>query len=143
MEDLVELESLSNDEQALLGFALAAVSEAQAASTWRRRGWPGPRHPHSAAKAARGLTFDPEINTRLIDQIKRVFTREFIARRQGWGIADHRPVFIVGLPRSGTTLTEQILASHPNVHGAGELDGRAACLQDAAVDRRAAVGRGV
>ncbi len=33
-----------------------------------------------------------------------------------------RPLFIVGLPRSGTTLTEQILASHPQIHGAGELD---------------------
>ena len=40
---------------------------------------------------------------------------------RGFGIATERPVFIVGLPRSGTTLTEQILASHPRVHGAGEL----------------------
>jgi tetratricopeptide (TPR) repeat protein len=37
------------------------------------------------------------------------------------GIASERPVFVVGMPRSGTSLTEQILASHPQVHGAGEL----------------------
>jgi len=47
---------------------------------------------------------------------------------------DHRPIFIVGMPRSGTTLIEQILASHPEVFGAGELDdigALAAELQDA------------
>ncbi|MBF0370224.1 MAG: sulfotransferase [Magnetococcales bacterium] len=45
----------------------------------------------------------------------------FFAARQGWGIDDPTPIFIVGLPRSGTTLAEQILASHPDVYGAGEL----------------------
>jgi hypothetical protein len=39
----------------------------------------------------------------------------------GSGIDSDRPVFVVGMPRSGTTLTEQILASHPDVHGADEL----------------------
>ena len=67
------------------------------------------------------MTFDPEVYTRLIERIKRVFTPDFLTRRQGWGGADRRPVFIVGLPRSGTTLTEQIVASHALVHGAGEL----------------------
>ena len=38
------------------------------------------------------------------------------------GIFSERPVFIVGMPRSGTSLVEQILASHPDIHGAGELD---------------------
>lgn len=40
---------------------------------------------------------------------------------QRFGVPSERPVFIIGLPRSGTTLTEQILASHPQIHGAGEL----------------------
>jgi len=44
-----------------------------------------------------------------------------LARLEGAGAASERPVFIVGMPRSGTTLLEQILASHPAVHGAGEL----------------------
>ncbi len=39
----------------------------------------------------------------------------------GWGSETERPVFVVGMPRSGTTLVEQILASHPRVFGAGEL----------------------
>ena len=45
----------------------------------------------------------------------------FFARTAGMGNPRHRPIFIFGLPRSGTTLIEQILASHPAVHGAGEL----------------------
>jgi hypothetical protein len=47
---------------------------------------------------------------------------EFLAARRDWGIADPRPVFVVGLPRSGTTLVEQVLASHSEIHGAGELN---------------------
>jgi Flp pilus assembly protein TadD len=47
--------------------------------------------------------------------------RDFFARRGSFGLGTDQPVFIVGLPRSGTTLTEQIIASHPLMHGAGEL----------------------
>jgi tetratricopeptide (TPR) repeat protein len=50
-----------------------------------------------------------------------LFTPEFFAERQGWGSQDERPVFVLGLPRSGTTLTEQILASHADIEGLGEL----------------------
>jgi hypothetical protein len=48
-------------------------------------------------------------------------TPEFFDRVAGFGLATERPIFIVGLPRSGTTLTEQILARHSQVFGAGEL----------------------
>lgn len=53
--------------------------------------------------------------------MKRLFTREFFAQRSHFGISDERPVFVVGMPRSGTTLAEQILASHQRVDGLGEL----------------------
>lgn len=49
------------------------------------------------------------------------FGRDHFARVQGEGHPSNVPIFIVGLPRSGTTLVEQILASHPNVFGGGEL----------------------
>ena len=49
------------------------------------------------------------------------FTPQFFARASGFGLETEQPVFIVGLPRSGTTLVEQILASHSRVFGAGEL----------------------
>ncbi len=50
-----------------------------------------------------------------------VFDRNALAALRPVGIASDLPVFVVGMPRSGTSLTEQILASHPQVHGAGEL----------------------
>jgi tetratricopeptide (TPR) repeat protein len=53
--------------------------------------------------------------------LRRVFTPELLAQRAGQGAPSPLPVFIIGFPRSGTTLVEQILASHPQVHGAGEL----------------------
>ncbi|HEV8018253.1 MAG TPA: sulfotransferase [Steroidobacteraceae bacterium] len=59
-----------------------------------------------------------ESNTR--QQIK-VCTREFFAGRAGWGAPSPDPIFIVGLPRSGSTLLEQILASHSQVEGTQEL----------------------
>jgi tetratricopeptide (TPR) repeat protein len=59
-----------------------------------------------------------ETNTRL--QIE-VCTRDFFKRRVGWGDPGPDPIFIVGLPRSGSTLLEQILASHSQVEGTQEL----------------------
>ncbi len=53
--------------------------------------------------------------------IERVFTKEMMLDRAGYGFPDPLPVFIVGMPRSGTSLVEQILAGHPGAHGAGEL----------------------
>ncbi|MFL6606357.1 MAG: tetratricopeptide repeat-containing sulfotransferase family protein [Steroidobacteraceae bacterium] len=53
-------------------------------------------------------------------QIK-VCTTEFFANRQGWGDESPDPIFIIGLPRSGSTLLEQILASHSQVEGTQEL----------------------
>lgn len=50
-----------------------------------------------------------------------VCTREFFAQRTGWGDPRPDPIFIVGLPRSGSTLLEQILASHSRVEGTQEL----------------------
>jgi tetratricopeptide (TPR) repeat protein len=59
-----------------------------------------------------------EINTRLQ---QTVCTAEFFAAHKGWGAPDPDPIFIVGLPRSGSTLIEQILASHSQVEGTQEL----------------------
>lgn len=53
--------------------------------------------------------------------LRRVCTAEFFATRAGWGAPDPAPIFIVGLPRSGSTLIEQILASHSQVEGTAEL----------------------
>jgi tetratricopeptide (TPR) repeat protein len=62
--------------------------------------------------------------TQRVTQTLAAFDRDALAALAGPGsaeLASERPVFVVGMPRSGTSLTEQILASHPQVHGAGEL----------------------
>jgi len=55
------------------------------------------------------------------DAIMKAFSKEAFAKRKYDGIDDERPVFIIGMPRSGSTLVEQILSSHPDVYGAGEV----------------------
>jgi len=57
----------------------------------------------------------------LFERIKKTFSPDFFALHHSSGNPDSTPIFILGMPRSGTTLVEQILASHPMVFGAGEL----------------------
>jgi len=70
---------------------------------------------------ARGHGFDAEEHDAFVSRIVEVFDRAFIADRSEAGLPSEVPVFVVGMPRSGTTLVEHIAASHPDVHGAGEL----------------------
>jgi tetratricopeptide (TPR) repeat protein len=65
--------------------------------------------------------YRPEILETNTAEQKRVCTPAFFAARQGYGARDPDPIFVVGLPRSGSTLIEQILASHPEVEGTQEL----------------------
>jgi tetratricopeptide (TPR) repeat protein len=69
----------------------------------------------------RGQLYDPAEHSRFVDCMMASCTSVFFERVRGFGLDSERPIFIVGLPRSGTTLTEQILASHSQVLGAGEL----------------------
>jgi tetratricopeptide (TPR) repeat protein len=72
-------------------------------------------------KKSAGLKHDPLQMTRRVDEVMRLYTQRWLLQAEAAGSQSSRPVFIVGMPRSGTTLIEQILASHPKVHGAGEL----------------------
>jgi tetratricopeptide (TPR) repeat protein len=65
--------------------------------------------------------YRPEILETNTARQKEVCTRDFFASRAGYGAKDRDPIFIVGLPRSGSTLLEQILASHSLVEGTQEL----------------------
>jgi tetratricopeptide (TPR) repeat protein len=65
--------------------------------------------------------FDPDETTRLVRRSKRLYRRDFFAARVGYGSPAPDPIFILGMPRSGSTLVEQILASHPLVEGTMEL----------------------
>ncbi len=69
----------------------------------------------------RAEAYDREGRTRFVNDTVRVFTPEALARPQAGASDSARPVFVVGMPRSGTSLVEQIIASHPEARGAGEL----------------------
>ena len=69
----------------------------------------------------RGLEYDPKEYELLVTRMIAVCTPDFFERVRGFGLESEVPVFVVGLPRSGTTLIEQILASHSEVFGTGEI----------------------
>ena len=68
-----------------------------------------------------GWEYDPKEHELLVSRMIKVCTPDFFERVRGFGLDSELPVFVVGLPRSGTTLVEQILASHSRVFGAGEI----------------------
>jgi tetratricopeptide (TPR) repeat protein len=73
------------------------------------------------SRRAAGVHFDIEAQRREFDAMRAIFTPAFFAERRNHGHPSDRPIFVVGMPRSGTTLTEQIIASHPQAAGANEL----------------------
>jgi tetratricopeptide (TPR) repeat protein len=68
-----------------------------------------------------GISYDPGETSAHVRRCKALFSRQFFDQRAGFGAAAPDPIFIVGLPRSGSTLLEQILASHSAVEGTMEL----------------------
>ncbi|HEY4311340.1 MAG TPA: tetratricopeptide repeat protein [Pirellulales bacterium] len=120
LEERIAEPELSPDPRAELSFALAQVLDAQGeyaraagflrqANTLQLQSQPGYR------------AYDPKTHEQLVDFLIQTFDREFFERIAGAGLDSRQPVFIFGLPRSGTTLVEQVLASHSQVYGAGEL----------------------
>ena len=67
------------------------------------------------------VTYDPVQTEVMNDRLLEVYTAEFLESLRGAGSPDDAPIFILGLPRSGSTLLEQILASHGDVEGTAEL----------------------
>ena len=66
-------------------------------------------------------SFDPTSIEARVDRLVERFTPDLVARAAELGSKDPAPVLVLGIPRSGTTLVEQILACHPDVHACGEL----------------------
>jgi len=73
------------------------------------------------AMKRREIDYDEARTHETFRLIAETFNTDLLDRLQGTGEPTRAPIFIVGMPRSGSTLIEQILASHPDVHGAGEL----------------------
>jgi tetratricopeptide (TPR) repeat protein len=76
-------------------------------------------HPYKEASSAR-----------MFDIMKQLVTRESMEKQQPVGSQDSTPVFILGMPRSGTSLMEQVLSSHPDIYGAGELKYMTSALEN-------------
>jgi tetratricopeptide (TPR) repeat protein len=75
----------------------------------------GARHRRAA------IAYDPDSITAFVESARSVFTPDFFDARKHAGCVSKQPIFIVGMPRAGSTLVEQILASHSQVEGSGEL----------------------
>ncbi|WP_245881433.1 tetratricopeptide repeat-containing sulfotransferase family protein [Thalassospira marina] len=76
---------------------------------------------HGNAMKRKTFEFDAEKTRGWLRSIKQTLSRDWLAKQAGAGNASRVPVFVVGMPRSGTTLTEQILGAHPDIYAAGEL----------------------
>ena len=68
-----------------------------------------------------GKTYNRDDHTGFVSFLMKQFNPAYFERVRGWGLDTEVPVFVFGMPRSGTTLLEQILGSHPKIFGAGEL----------------------
>ncbi len=69
----------------------------------------------------KGTAYDAETHARWVDLLVAFFSSDWFKRTEGFGLASEVPIFIVGMPRSGSTLVEQILSGHSQVAAAGEL----------------------
>jgi tetratricopeptide (TPR) repeat protein len=107
--------SLSAQDQCLLHFGLAKAYDDIGE---RDRGFSHLLQGNAIKRVQ--ADYDEAATLGAMDQIPRVFTAELMAARRTLGDPSTSPVFIVGMPRSGTTLVEQTLASHKAVFGAGE-----------------------
>jgi len=76
------------------------------------------------------IDYDPAPTSADVQRSIRLYSAQFFAARQGWGLEAADPIFIVGMPRSGSTLLEQILASHSMIEGTRELPDMPAIVRD-------------
>ncbi len=114
-----DMAALPETEQMELHFALGIVYGAEGGGDGARA--VSFRHLLEANRLKRRqIAYDEPATLAMFERIRRVFTAEALAAGDA-GDPSTRPVFVVGMPRSGTTLVEQILASHPCMFGAGEL----------------------
>jgi len=116
MEHLADREdSLSADGRIALHFALGKAY-GDCCESGKAFG-----HYQAANRRKRdGIAYDESAELATMERARRAFDGELFARLAGQGDESAVPVFILGMPRSGSTLIEQILASHPKVRGAGE-----------------------
>ena len=117
LEALLAAPDLAEEARVNASFALAAILQARGETD---RAFAHYRQGNELK--ARSQPFDGARYVDYVDRLMVTFDAAFFASYAGSETVSDLPIFIVGMPRSGTTLVEQILASHPEVHGAGELE---------------------
>jgi tetratricopeptide (TPR) repeat protein len=118
-------DGLSRTDRIQLGFALG---KAYGDIKDHRRAFRYLREANAAKRAAAG--YDEAVAHKFFERIEATFTTTLLRAKEGGGDPSAMPIFVIGMPRSGTTLIEQILASHPTVRGAGELKTLGALTDD-------------
>jgi tetratricopeptide (TPR) repeat protein len=118
---LLEEMELTDAERLLLHFGLAQVLDARGEYAEAAEHLDRANAMQLSEWRKCGQEYDPKEYEFLITRMIGVSTPDFFQRVRGFGLESELPVFVVGLPRSGTTLIEQILASHSQIFGAGEL----------------------
>lgn len=116
-ESLLRSPALPDADRAMLGYALGKIHDGRSEYPTAMACW----HDANAARRRMVGESDPALLQQRIERTMRIFSRDYFAERVLRGSDDSRPLFIVGMPRSGTTLTEQIIAAHPQAFGCGEL----------------------
>jgi tetratricopeptide (TPR) repeat protein len=121
---------LTVDDRAQLHFALGKALED--AGSYEESF----RHYAEANRLRRSTSaYDAQRTTARVERSRQLLSREFFASRRGYGADARDPIFIVGMPRAGSTLLEQILASHSAVEGTMELPNMISLARDLAVER--------
>ena len=116
MEALAQdMNSLAEDQHIILHFALGKAYE-----DIQRHGAAFHHLREANRLKRRQIDYDEATTLGIHTRVADIFTPELMRGRTAQGAPSERPVFILGMPRSGTTLIEQMLASHPGVFGAGE-----------------------
>src|SRR5262249_1372612 len=116
MREQLARRDLKGENRGLFHFALG---KALADDARDEESWPAWRRRNGISRAL--TAYDAEEMAGLVRRAKALFAADFFARRKGLGGGNGDAIFIVGLPRSGSTLVEQILASHSMVEGTTEL----------------------
>jgi tetratricopeptide (TPR) repeat protein len=118
---LLETMDLTDTERVFLHFGLARVLDARGEYTEAAGHLDRGKSLQRLECRKCGREYDPDEHEAFISRMIAACTPDFFERVHGFGLESELPVFVVGLPRSGTTLIEQILASHSQVFGAGEI----------------------
>jgi tetratricopeptide (TPR) repeat protein len=121
MRELLNSKDMQASQAVTLAFALADILDRQHAYDEAFRYYQQANDLQRRLVEGSGRPFQKDNFRRLVDRLIGSYSHDYFHNCRGVGIDSELPVFVVGMPRSGTSLVEQILASHPQVYGAGEL----------------------